>query len=63
MNKVSGTNSSPRPMGQKEGIAGPKGQFLSALKDEFFGHLDKKSNIIADRLILIKLCKRIDRQC
>ena len=43
--------------------AGPKGQFLSALKDEFFGHLDKKSNITVDRLILIKLFKRIHRQC
>ncbi len=31
-----GTNSSPRPTGQKEGICRARGKFLSALKGDFF---------------------------
>ncbi len=36
-----------RPMGQKEGIAaGSKGQFLSALKDDFFRQFDQNQSIV-----------------
>ena len=42
---------------------GLRGSSLVRSRMNFFGQLDKKLNIIVDRLILIKLSKRIDRQC
>ena len=58
--KIKSSELTPRRVlrDKRRASAGPKGQFLSALKDEFFGHLDNKLNIIVDRLILMKLSKK-----
>ena len=58
MNKSSGTNSSPGPMGEKRASAGPKGKLLSALKDEVLG-TNRDLNAIIDQLVVIKLFESI----
>ena len=47
MNKVSELTPRRVLWDKKRASAGPKGQFLSALKDEFFGQLDKNQSVVS----------------